>query len=106
MKHKNLISYYKHLVILIIFSMMMMQSVAPTLAIFFDTTYELVQIDREEDLDEKEKQEDSKENKVKVLFTESYATHYNTNMISVYGTPVSMRNSVTIEIPIPPPDVI
>ncbi len=106
MKNRNLISYYRYLIVLIIFSMMIMQSVAPTLAVFFDTTYELVQIDIEEDLDEKEKQEDSKENKVKVLFVDSYATHYNTAMISIYGTPVSMRNSIIIEIPIPPPDVI
>jgi hypothetical protein len=106
MRKYSVILYSKRLAVLIIFGMMMLQSVSPTLALLVDTTYELVQFDREEDVDEKEKQEDIKEKKVKLLAIHTNNTLYYRSKASLYIKPQSMGNSIVLEIPIPPPDVV
>ncbi|MEP0264374.1 hypothetical protein [Dokdonia sp.] len=106
MRKYSVILYSKHLVVLIIFGMMMLQSVSPTLALLVDTSYELELVDREEDVDEKEKREDIKEKKIKLFAIYTNNTLYYRSQSSLYSKPQSIGNSIVLEIPIPPPDIV
>ncbi|WP_128755332.1 hypothetical protein [Aquimarina sediminis] len=100
-------AFFRHFMIVMMLFAMGIQPITQMLALVTDFTYELVEVDSEEDTDKEEKQEDDhKDNKLKLQIVSPFDhSHYSiavsndtNNSLICYG--------FDMEIPIPPPDVV
>ncbi len=99
---KNILMFFKSLPILVVLFAIVIQPLAQTISFFTDSSYGLVQVDDEENVEKEEQQEDGK-NELQILSVHNHSLKYDIGL-STYSSQ-KMYGSFYIEILIPPPDV-
>ncbi|WP_159025470.1 hypothetical protein [Aquimarina sp. Aq78] len=98
---KNILMFFKSLPVSVILFAVVIQPLAQTISFFTDSSYGLVQVDDEENVEKEEQQEEGK-NELQILSVYIHSLKYGIGL-STYSSQ-NMYCSLYIEILIPPPD--
>ncbi len=99
---KDILAFFKSFTILVLLLAVFIQPLAETISFFADSSYELVHVDDEENIEKEEQQKDG-ENELQFLDIHNHLLEYGIEF-SVYSSP-NMYGNLYIEILIPPPDL-
>ncbi|WP_132065768.1 MULTISPECIES: hypothetical protein [Aquimarina] len=99
---RDILAFFKSLTILVLLHAIIIQPLAQTISFFADSSYELVHVDDEENIEKEEQQKDGK-NELQILGIHNHLLEYGIDFSAYlssnrYGNPY-------MEILIPPPDV-
>lgn len=100
---KDIPGFFKRLTILVLLLIVIIQPLAQTISFFEDSSYELVHIDDEENI-EREGQDKDGKNELRVLGIHNRPLEYGIGLF-VYSS-TNRHNILYMEILIPPPDMV
>ncbi|EZH74626.1 hypothetical protein ATO12_12735 [Aquimarina atlantica] len=99
---RDILAFFKSLTILVVLLAVFIQPLAETMSFLADSSYELVHVDDEENIEKEEQQKDGK-NELQILDLHNHLLEHGMGF-SIYSSP-NMYSNLYIEILIPPPDV-
>ncbi|GGX24426.1 hypothetical protein [Aquimarina muelleri] len=103
----NILNVIRYSVFFTVLFGMLLQPISKTITFFAEDSFELVEVDMEEDLEEEGKQEDdSVDEKIKLQILSFYNISFAYLLYGSYRKKLQPLRDFNLEIPIPPPELV